>query len=105
MAARGLVSIVERCAESSALTRERAVAVDPAVGGGALGGGPADGADRVLELPGLLADPPLRARHPADGLLHERPAEVVRAAPEQLPARLDPHLHPRHLDVRDTAVQ
>src|SRR5918995_5665899 len=64
-----------------------------------------DRADGVVELARLHAYPPSRARHPADGLLHQRSAEIVRSAAKDDLRRLDPELHPRHLHVGDNSIE
>src|SRR5690348_11747376 len=47
----------------------------------------------------------LRARHPGNRLLHQRAAEVVRAAVEHRDRTVVAELHPGALDVGDAAVQ
>ena len=47
----------------------------------------------------------LRTGHPRDGLLHQRAAQVVRAAVEHHLRALDAELDPAGLDMRDPAVQ
>src|SRR3989454_12852022 len=73
------------------------IALHASVRGRALRGYPADGPDGFLELQRLHANPPFRSGHPTDGLLHQRPAEVVRSSPKDRLARFDTHLDPRDL--------
>ena len=58
-----------------------------------------------MDLADLHADPPFGARHPTDGLLHQRAAEIVRPALEDRLARSHAHLDPGHLDVVDNLVE
>src|SRR5918995_2364416 len=66
---------------------------------------PTDRADGVVERARLHAYPPSRARHPADGFLHHRPAEIVRSAAKNDLRRFDAELDPRHLYVVDNSVE
>src|SRR6266542_6867445 len=93
------------CPSESAPPYYAARAIDPPVGRGSLGGDAADLTDRLHELIGLLANPPFRSGHAGDRFLHERAPEVVRAPLKDLLAILHAHLHPRHLDVRDSRVE
>src|SRR3990170_6630796 len=81
------------------------VAVQAPVCGRALDGDAAYRPDRIFDLPRFHADPPLGTGHATDGFLHQGAAEVVRATLEDDLTRLDTELHPRHLDIRDRAVE
>ena len=78
---------------------------DLAVRGGALAHRAAEGFGDRAELADRLVGTVIRAGHPADGLLHERPAEVVDAAPQHVAAALVAQLDPGALDRVDGPVQ
>src|SRR5919106_6187460 len=66
---------------------------------------PTDRSDGVVERVRLHAYPPPRSRHPADGLLHECSAEIVRSPAKDDLRRFDAELDPRHLHVVDNSVE
>jgi len=76
-----------------------------AVGGGALAHRAAEGFGDRAELADRLVGPVIRAGHPADGLLHQRPAEVVDAALQHVAAAVVAELDPGALDRVDRPVQ
>src|ERR687892_1395160 len=66
---------------------------------------PTDRADGVVERARVHSYPPSRARHPADGFLHQRSTEIVRSAAKDDLRRFDAELDPRHLHVVDNSVE
>ena len=76
-----------------------------AVRGAALAHGPARGGGDGRQLGDRARRPVLRAGHPADRLLHQRAAHVVRPAPQHLRRERVAELDPRDLHVLDPGAQ
>src|SRR4051794_97829 len=77
------------------------VRVDDLVERRPLGRCPACAAGGVDQLLWLEPDAVLRAGHSGDVLLHQRPAEVVDTPAQALGRRVETHLHPACLEIRD----
>src|ERR1700755_1878475 len=75
------------------------------VGSGALTGWAPDAFGDRDEFLGGLRRTVLRTRHPRDGLLHQSPTQVVRAALQHDLRAFDAEFHPAGLNVRNPAVQ
>src|SRR3954454_14127534 len=81
------------------------VGLDDLVESRPLGRGPPGSTGGVDQLLGLEADAVLRAGHPRDVLLHQRAAEVIDAPAQALRRRIEPHLHPARLEIRDRLAE
>src|SRR5271168_1462826 len=70
-----------------------------AIRGGPLGGNAADAADARAEFLRRDIFAECGARRFRDALFHQRAAEVVGSGAEAVERSVEPHLHPRHLQV------